>query len=289
MSPSRPTRRSESRVSRLERRRESRNKFTMRVPRLDRRTEIGTVIAYAIILTLAAVALVTLIGAGVLDPASEPRIILSFAMGLIATYALASSLAFLITLRHRLLAIALIAALVAAGAIALGLTPLEGLGKIVFAATAGLWIALMLSSISQVLLISALVILVDFYSVFFGPTKKMVESGGHWIEYLTINLPVFGADAVSRLGVSDIIFFALFLGSTMTFRLRRLFSALAMTLSFVVTMIVGVTMDLGVPALPLLSIFFVLANADLLYARYLSEPDGGGENPREHRTGRRAR
>lgn len=279
MNPSRPTRRSESRVSRLHRRRESRSEFAVQEPYLDRRAEVRTAIVYAIILALAAAALVGLVAGGVLDPASDPRIILSFALGLIATCALASSMTFLIALGHRLLIISLSAALVATGSILLGLTPLEGLGKIIFAATAGLWIALMLTSISQVLLISALVILVDFYSVFFGPTKKMVESGGPWIGYLTINLPVFGADAVSRLGISDIIFFALFLGCTLIFRLRRLLSALAMTTSFVATMVVGVSLDLGVPALPLLSVFFVLANADLLYLRFLEEPGNRDEAP----------
>lgn len=279
MNPSRPTRRSESRVSRLHRRRESRSEFAVQEPYLDRRAEVRTAIVYAIILALAAAALVGLVAGGVLDPASDPRIILSFALGLIATCALASSMTFLIALGHRLLIISLSAALVATGSILLGLTPLEGLGKIIFAATAGLWIALMLTSISQVLLISALVILVDFYSVFFGPTKKMVESGGPWIGYLTINLPVFGADAVSRLGISDIIFFALFLGCTLIFRLRRLLSALAMTTSFVATMVVGVSLDLGVPALPLLSVFFMLANADLLYLRFLEEPGNRDEAP----------
>lgn len=287
MNPSRPTRRSESRVSRLHRRRESRSEFAVQEPYLDRRAEVRTAIVYAIILALAAAALVGLVAGGVLDPASDPRIILSFALGLIATCALASSMTFLIALGHRLLIISVSAALVATGSILLGLTPLEGLGKIIFAATAGLWIALMLTSISQVLLISALVILVDFYSVFFGPTKKMVESGGPWIGYLTINLPVFGADAVSRLGISDIIFFALFLGCTLTFRLRRLMSALAMTTSFVATMVVGVSLDLGVPALPLLSIFFVLANADLLYLRFLEEPDNRDEAPGNNSAGAR--
>lgn len=287
MNPSRPTRRPESRVARLHRRRQLRDEFAVGQPCLDRRTEVRTAVIFVFVMTLATVALVALIAGGVLEPASNPRIILSFALGLIATCALASGLTFLITLRHRLLIISLSAALIGAGAIMLGLNPLEGLGKIVFAATAGLWIALMLSSISQVLLIAALVILVDFYSVFFGPTKKMVESGGPWIEYLTINLPVFGADAVSRLGISDIIFFSLFVGSTLTFRLRRTLSALAMTLSFIATMVVGVTLDLGVPALPLLSVFFVLMNADLLYARFLEEPDSRDDTPDGKGTGRR--
>ena len=45
-------------------------------------------------------------------------------------------------------------------------------------------------------------------------------------------------------------------------------------------MIVGVSLEMGVPALPLLSISFLLANADLLYRRFLEEPD-------EHKRNRR--
>jgi hypothetical protein len=214
-----------------------------------------------------------LLSTGRLDPDSDARLVLSFALGLVTVCAVASSLSFLINLRHLLLLLTLSAGLVAAGSLALEWTAAESMAKIVFASSAGLWIALMLTSISQVLLISILIIVVDIWSVFLGPTKKMVESGGPWIDYLTINLPVFGADAASRLGASDIIFFALFIGCTLIWRLRRVITALAMTLSFIATMIVGVTLDIGVPALPLLAIFFLLANGDLLYTRFLEEPD----------------
>lgn len=185
-------------------------------------------------------------------------------------------------LRHQLLLLTLAALLVTTGAITLGWTPLESLAKVVLATTGGLWIAMMLTSIGQVLLISALIIFVDVWSVFLGPTKKMVESGGPWIDYFTINLPVFGADAVSRLGVSDIIFYSLFIGCALTWRLRRTLTALALALSFVATMIVGVSLEIGVPALPLLSVFFLLTNGDLLYRRFLDEPN----HSRDNRSGR---
>lgn len=250
-------------------------KLVFSKPRLDRRAEVRTALIYAVIAGMTGLLLagLSLADAG---PDDSIRAIVSFALGLIAACALASSLTFLIFLRHRLLLISLGAAICAVGGIWLGLVPVESMAKIIFATAAGLWIALMLTSIGQVVLISALIIFVDFYSVFFGPTKKMAESGGPWIEYLTISLPAFGESAVSRLGISDIVFFSLFVGSALTFRLRRTVSALAMTMSFIVTMIIGVRLNIGVPALPLLSIFFLLSNADLLYKRLVHGSGGNG-------------
>ncbi len=201
----------------------------------------------------------------------DTGLVLVFALGLLIACGLSSSLSFLASLGHRLLLLALLAGLASAGATAAGWGTAEMLAKLVFAVCTGLWIGLMLTSISQVLLISGLIIIVDFYSVFLGPTKKLVESSSNWINYLTINLPVFGEPAVSRLGISDMIFFSLFTAAALTYRLRRTITVLTMAASFVGTMIAGVALGKGVPALPLLSVSFILANADLLYQRFMTE------------------
>ena len=256
------------------------------MPRIELSAELRAALVFAGIVAAMGAVLAGLLATGRLDPESDTRLVISFGLGLVAACALSSSLAFLLNLRHRLLLLTLSSGLVAAGAFALGWTPVEGVAKILFATTAGLWLAMMLTTISQVLLIAALIIFVDFWSVFLGPTKHMVESGGPWIDYFTISLPVFGADAVSRLGVSDIIFFSLFVGCALIWRLRRLLTAIALACSFVVTMVIGVSLDVGVPALPLLSIAFLLANGDLLYHRFLEEPEEnrerhGGRKPKK--------
>jgi len=261
-----------SRVARLHRNRDLKG-APIRTPSLSFRTELKAALIFGGVLAAGSASLALLLWNGGLDPESDLRIILSFALGLIAVCGLSSSLAFLIGLRHGLLLVALAALLTAVGAYLLSVDSLESLAKIVFASSMGLWVSLMLTSISQVLIISVLIILVDFWSVFFGPTKKMVESGGPWIDYFTLGLPVFGANAFSRLGVTDIIFFSLFLGCTLLWRLRRTATALAMAASFVATMVVGVNLEIGVPALPLLSLAFLLVNADLLFRRFLDEPD----------------
>lgn len=266
------TRPVERRVSRRDRRSNPAEEL-IRKPFINARLELKTIFIYAGLIALMAASLAALPALGMIGEESDARLILAFSLGIVITCAFSSSLTFLIALRHRLLLITLGALLTAAGAIIVGLMPLEGLAKVIFATSLGLWISLILTSVAQVLLISLLIIGVDFYSVFLGPTKKMVESGGPWLEYLTISMPVFGESGASRIGAADIIFFSIFVGCTLTYRLRRTTTALAMTLSFVCTMVIGVRLDIGVPALPLLSILFILSNADLLYRRFLDEPD----------------
>lgn len=277
----RRTRVEESRVARLHGDRDLKG-IPIRTPSLNLRIEIRAALVFAVAIAAATVALVTLLSAGWLDPNSDNRLILSFALGLIAVCAVSSSLAFLMGLRHWILLLTLASLLVTIGSISLDLPVLESVAKVMLATTGGLWIAMMLTSIDQVLLISALIIIIDIWSVFLGPTKKMVESGGPWVEYFTINLPVFGADAVSRLGVSDIIFYSLFIGCALIWKLRRTLTALTLAFSFVATMFVGVRLNIGVPALPLLSIFFLLTNGDLLYLRFLEGPDFHRNN-KKHR------
>jgi hypothetical protein len=260
----------DSRVSRLH---NHENAFSSARPMLDFRIELRAFIAFAVLIALSGALTAGLLYTDTVSSDTSLALLLGFTPGIFMTAALSSSCTFLLLLRHRLLLLAPSLAFITAGALMLGLTPLESVAKILCATCIGLWIALMLTSISQVLLISVLIILVDIYSVFFGPTKKMVESSSPLIEYLTISMPVFGVDAISRLGASDIIFFSLFIATTLVYGLRRTLTAIAMTLSIVATMVIGVTLDYGVPALPLLSVAFLLANADLLYRRFLDEPD----------------
>ena len=242
-------------------------------PTLDYDAEMRSLVNFVILGVISVSLLVGLLFTGIVDRNSDLGLILAFAPGMIFTAALASGLTFLILLRNKLLLLALSAAFIAAGSLFLGLAPIESLAKVLSAACVGLWISLMLTSVSQVLLIAGLIIIVDFYSVFFGPTKMMIESSSDVIDYLTISLPVFGVDAASRLGASDIIFFSLFIGTTLIYDLRRELTAVSMTISLVGTMVIGISLGYGVPALPLLSVFFLLTNIDLLYRRFLDEPD----------------
>ena len=80
------------------------------------------------------------------------------------------------------------------------------------------------------------------------------------------DLQIESADSSAKLGLPDFLFFALFLAATDAFGLRRRLTWLLMTASFASTLALTYVFLLGgLPALPLLAIGFLLANADLLW------------------------
>ena len=71
------------------------------------------------------------------------------------------------------------------------------------------------------------------------------------------------------LGPPDILFFALFLATTVRWQLRPGWTWLAMTGMYSLTLVLANATDVsGLPALPFLSVGFLLANCDLLWRRF---------------------
>ena len=76
------------------------------------------------------------------------------------------------------------------------------------------------------------------------------------------------AESPPGLGPPDILFFALFLATTVRWRLRPGWTWLAMTAMYSLTLVLANATDVnGLPALPFLSVGFLLANGDLLWRR----------------------
>ena len=70
----------------------------------------------------------------------------------------------------------------------------------------------------------------------------------------------------ARLGPPDFLFFGLFLAAAARFRLRIGWTWVAMAASFGTTLALAVWLELsGLPALPLLSLGFLIPNADLIW------------------------
>src|SRR5205814_10522455 len=108
-------------------------------------------------------------------------------------------------------------------------------------------------------LIAAIIPWVDIYSVFWGPTSKILKHP-KGISSLSFGFPIPGESGLASLGVSDLLFFALFLGAAARFRLRVVATFVLMTLSFGDTAAIAVWTDRALPALPLLSVGFLLEN-----------------------------
>jgi hypothetical protein len=131
------------------------------------------------------------------------------------------------------------------------------------------WFLSFFEALSWVLLVAVLIIPVDIFSVARGPTKEIVENQPQVFNALSISFPLPGEHNSAQLGLPDVLFFSLFLGAADRFGLRVGLTWILMTLSFGATLALAVGFDIsGLPALPLLSVAFVLANADHLWDYY---------------------
>jgi len=95
-----------------------------------------------------------------------------------------------------------------------------------------------------------------------APSPSTIETG---------NLRATSAPTSAGLGLSDVLFFALFLGAAARFGLRRRATWLALVCSLGVTTVLAAYADpfktSGLPALPGISLAFLLVNADLIWRR----------------------
>ena len=129
------------------------------------------------------------------------------------------------------------------------------------------WILLeVFEEVSWVVTVALIIPWVDAYSVWRGPTNTIVEHHRGVFERLSFAFPAPGQESTANLGIPDILFFAVFLAAADRFGLRTRLTWLLMAASFGVTIALAVWLDLGgLPALPLLSLAFLRANADLLW------------------------
>jgi hypothetical protein len=138
-------------------------------------------------------------------------------------------------------------------------------GAIVFV---GFWFLSYFETAAWVVVVSLIIPWVDAYSVWKGPTKVIVTHHAQVFTALSYAFPIPGEHTAANLGVPDVLFFSLFLAASARFALRVRWTWLALTASFGVTIALAVALSLGgLPALPGLSLGFLLPNADLLWQK----------------------
>jgi hypothetical protein len=151
----------------------------------------------------------------------------------------------------------------------LGWVPLANVAKVVAAAALGIWIAEELEKLSWIVIVAVVSAAVDIVSVAAGPTKAILGQGPVVVGYFTIAVTWAGytySEAYTGLGISDVIFLALYLGAARRFDLRVGWSAVAMVVSFLATIAAAMWWT-ALPALPLLSVAFLAVNGDLLWRK----------------------
>ena len=116
-------------------------------------------------------------------------------------------------------------------------------------------------------IVAAIIPFVDAISVVAGPTNQIVNHHPEVYSAVAVAFLAPGGGA-AYLGPPDILFFALFLASTVRWNLRPGWTWLAMTGMYSLTLVTVNAVDVnGLPALPFLSAGFLLANGDLLWKR----------------------
>lgn len=153
----------------------------------------------------------------------------------------------------------LVAGMDAAGAGA-SVSPFEALA----AGALGILLGRALATPAVAFAIPIFVAVVDAWSVATGPSSRLAQEGARGAAELTFDLPAWGdtPGASSRLGLVDAIFLAMFTVWAGQFGLRPRATAAAMTLGLGAAVVLSVTLDRAVPALPLVAVGYWVANLD---------------------------
>ena len=167
---------------------------------------------------------------------------------------------------RQLLAVAAAFAVAAVVLQVAGAAPLANFAKL-GAMTFAAWCFLrFFEELSWVVLVAAIVPFVDSYSVWRGPTNTIVKHKPQVFDALSFAFPVPGSNDAARLGLPDLLFFALYLGAAARWNLRSGWTWLCLVAGLGGTMALATWWEKGgLPALPLLSLGFLLPNADLLW------------------------
>ena len=149
---------------------------------------------------------------------------------------------------------------------AIDLGSAANVAKLACYALVGFWFLTFFEELWWVTLVTLVVPWADIWSVVAGPTRYVVEEQPGIFERLAVAFPSPGETATVNIGPPDILFFALFLAAASRFGLRLGATWIAMVVCLSTTLALTYSFDLdGLPALPALSVGFVLPNADLLW------------------------
>lgn len=136
--------------------------------------------------------------------------------------------------------------------------------RISAAAALGISLARHVASPAIALLIAAVATATDLFSVFAGPTKAMVEKSAPALDFLLVIFPTFGQALGFALGISDFIFLALFITMSRLLNLRHIPTTIAVCAGTLLAMTTSLLLERPLPALPFISLAFVLVNVDLI-------------------------
>jgi hypothetical protein len=135
-------------------------------------------------------------------------------------------------------------------------------------AAIGFWFLRWFEEASWVVLVACIIPFVDAFSVYRGPTGSITKHHFSVYEHMAVAFIAPGRNSGAMFGPPDILFFALFTAAARRFRLRVNVTWILCAASYGAALVVAQTTGTsGIPALPFVSVAFLLANADLLWRR----------------------
>jgi len=130
------------------------------------------------------------------------------------------------------------------------------------------WFLRLFEDLILLVVVALIVPFVDAYSVFRGPTGNIVTHHSTIFDRLSLFFALPGERDDPRLGIPDLLFFALFLAAARRYGLRPGLTWIVMVAALGATIAIDVWADVpGLPALPALSVGFLLPNADRIWAQ----------------------
>ncbi len=121
------------------------------------------------------------------------------------------------------------------------------------------WLATPLVAVAVPLFVGA----VDVWSVATGPTSRMLAGDADRVDPLSFDLPAWGgAGSAAHLGLSDALFVSLFAAWAWRFGFRRAATIVGLVLGLLASLVLSVTLDRAIPALPFVAAGYLLPNLD---------------------------
>lgn len=139
--------------------------------------------------------------------------------------------------------------------------------RVISAATLALALARYVASPSIALLIAGVATASDIFSVFAGPTKALLQQDSPVLDFLLLLFPGFGTSLGFGLGLSDFIFLAFFAYVSHLLNLRYYLTLAFGGLAAIIALSASLLLQYPLPALPFISLSFVLVNALPIYLR----------------------
>jgi hypothetical protein len=154
----------------------------------------------------------------------------------------------------------------------------ENFAKLFAAVCAGWSFLTLFERLSWVVIVALVIPFVDAISVWRGPTHALTQPKTIHVYFDVAIAFLVPAGRAAYLGPPDVLFYALFLAAAARWGLRVWWTWIATTFMYGITIVIANAVDVGgLPALPFLSVGFLAANADLLWAKLRTPADASPE------------